>query len=497
MTTLTALAHQSASQASAPESLAPNIAHALEETRAAQATWARTPLKHRLKIIRSIRHRLAQQASRFGKLLADICPRSAAESMVCEVLPLAESCRFLERAAPRLLKPQRPPLRWRPIWLSGTSLRIVRDPLGVVLIIAPGNYPLMLSGIHTIQALCAGNAVLLKPSAEGTKLTTLFAETLKNAGLPDHLLQILPEDPAFTTEAINQGVDKIILTGSTATGKAVLKSAANTLTPVVAELSGCDAAIIREDADLDLATDAIHFGLTFNAGESCIAPRRILVHRAVAGRFETKLLDRLRTAPSIPLPPKLTDPIQTAVNDAVANGAHLVHGQFHHPPTGPIVVADARPNMTIMNEGFFAPVMAITTVESDEHAAGIANDCPSALGATIFSNNRQAAHQLAKQLHVGCVVINDMIVPTADPRLPFGGRKQSGFGITRGAEGLLEMTCVKAIVRRSGKRRPHLSPLDPDSTDTVASLIAGAHSQGLMTKLGHLIKAVRQRKKQR
>ncbi len=349
------------------------------------------------------------------------------------------------RQAPRLLAPRR--LRWgRPLWLFGVRQEIRREPRGVVLILAPGNYPLFLPGAQVLQALAAGNAVCVKPAPGRSAPMLALADLLRRAGLPDPVLQLLPEEAG--PEASRAGFDYLVLTGSAQTGAEVARAAAETLTPAAMELSGVDAAFVLPGADLGLAASALAYGLRLNAGATCIAPRRVFVPKAM----ETDLLSRLLA--QLPPPAAIPEPVAATLagllEDAEQGGARIA-------ARNPAVLAGARPDMALLQRDVFAPWLALVPVADTEAALQAADLCPYALGASIFGPEFEA-RALAGRVRAGSVCINDLIVPTADPRLPFGGRGLSGFGVTRGAEGLLEMTSVKTVSLRRGRFRPHLDP---------------------------------------
>lgn len=354
---------------------------------AAQQAWAATPIRARLDVIRRVRHALADGALEMADLLTRP-EATAADVLVAEVMPLLAACRFLEQRAARILR-TRQPRAGRPVWLFGTRLMIRRVPFGTVLVIGPGNYPLLLPAVQAMQALTAGNAVQVKPAPGWSAPLRRLGALLEGACLPPGLFQLLPDTPEAGRDAIRGGVDLILLTGSSATGRAVLAEAAPRLTPTIMELSGDDPFIILPGADREGATHALAFGRAFNGGKTCIAPRRVIV---------------------------------------------------------------------------------------DERAAAVAaaNDSPYALGAAVFGPPGDATW-VAARLRAGCVVVNDVIAPTADPRLPFGGAGESGFGTTRGAEGLLALTRPQAVIARQRPERRHMTTLPDRAAPMVASLLRVAY----------------------
>jgi acyl-CoA reductase-like NAD-dependent aldehyde dehydrogenase len=456
------------------------VERAIDWARIAQKKWSATPVAARLKIFRRARALIAERAEALAHAANASRRRPLAEILTAEVLPLAEACRFLERDAEKILRPKKIGARGRPLWLGGVASEIHREPLGLILIIGPGNYPLFLPCVQALQALAAGNAVLLKPGLGGSRAACAFAEILAHAGLDKSLCQILPEDAEAASCAIQNGVDKVVLTGSATTGETVLRQCAKNLTPATVELSGCDAVFVRADADLDLVVRALAFGLQLNNSATCIAPRRVFVPRSLATELEGRLAQMFQIGNGIEVSGFTSPHWSQLAREALAGGAHLLAGQisendqFH----APIIFAGMKPSMRLVQEDIFAPVLSLITVADDDEALAFAAQCPFALGATIFSRDETAARSLATRVRAGVVVINDLIVPTADPRLPFGGRGRSGFGVTRGAEGLLEMTAPKVVSVRSGKSRRHFDEPHPSDAELFTAYIQAAHTSG-------------------
>lgn len=372
-----------------------------------QCVWSRVTVRERLQVVRRMRDLLAQEARSFLPLFA----RPAAETLTGEVIPLAEACRFLELEAGRLLAPQKLGRRGRPLWLRGVDVEVRRDPHGVVLVIGPANYPLFLPGVQVLQALVAGNAAIVKPGVDGHAAMELFRRLLVRAGVPESLFVLLDDSVDAAQQAIASGVDKIVVTGSFASGKAVLRTAAEHVIPVTAELSGMDPIVLLLSADIDKAVRAIRFGREFNRGETCIAPRRVLAHETIA---------------------------------------EVVRARVDLP---------------------------VETFRSIDEAVSLCTSSDFALGATVFGDEAQARH-LAALLPLGVVVVNDMIVPTADPRISFGGRSCSGFGKTRGADGLLEMTVAKAVVVQRSRRLRHLEAAPAGAEKLFLGMLQAMHRAG-------------------
>lgn len=460
----------------------PGVERAMKAARVAQFRWSRTPVTRRLKPVRELRRLIAENASQLAEASASARRRPALESLTSEVMPLAEACHFLERNADRILALRRVGWRGRPIWLSGVRCEIHREPLGIVLVIGPGNYPLLIPGVQVIQALAAGNAVLLKPGAGGTAAAEALHDLIVGAGFDPQLVTLLAESTDAARAGIAAHPDKVLFTGSAATGEKILRQLAPHLIPSTMELSGSDAVIIRSDADLDLTVKALTFGLMFNGGATCIAPKRVFVHQSIASELEGRLSRSFsplvnRSAEANPLAAERLRPL---IKDALNRGAHFLAGD--EQANRAVILGGVDPSSQLLGEDVFAPVLAIVTVADDDEAVFRANGCPFALGGSVFSRDESAARSLAEQIHAGVVTINDLIVPTADARLPFGGRGRSGFGVTRGEEGLLDLTAAKVVTLSRGQFRPafHLSQAGDEAIFTAYLKLA--HRGGLKSR---------------
>ena len=449
-----------------------SLAALLRASGGAGSAWHQTPLRERLRVLARMRRLLAHRAAAVAATVGD--RRPLADTLTAEVLPLLAAIRFLERRAPRLLTPRR--LRGgRPLWLFGVTAEIHREPCGVVLILAPSNFPLFLPGAQIVQALAAGNAVCAKPALGCAAPLQALAAILAEAGLPEGVLHVLDDSLATGAAAVSAGFDRVVLTGSAETGRAVLAASAPLLTPATMELSGNDAVFVLPGADIEAVAAALAYGLRLNSGATCIAPRRVFVLPEDAGRLAGALLTRVGALRLSPPPPAVAARLERLVAEAVGDGARLLHN------SGAVILTDARPQMRLLREDVFAPWLALVPVADMAEAVAAQTLCPYALGASVFGPEPEA-RAMAGRLPVGSVCINDLIVPTADPRLPFGGRGLSGFGLTRGAEGLLEMTVVKTVSIRRGRFMPHLAETRTGDAERYAGLIAllyGSPAQSL------------------
>ncbi len=427
--------------------------------RAAQRVWSKYAIGEKLAMLRRMRARLAERA---GDLAVEgSCPgHSVYEVLAAELLPLMEACRFLERNAECILSTRVLGSSGKPVWLGSVEGEIRREPLGVVGVISPSNYPLFLGAVQVLQALVAGNAVVWKPALGCAEVARSFLSVLLECGLPRGVVHVLSDSEDKGRELVEQDLDKVFFTGSHDVGVRVAGALSGRAIPLVAELSGCDAMFVREDAEMPRVGAALRFGLGFNNSRTCIAPRRVFVARKAAIEFERVLLETVASLPCSPVAERDRVRLAAVLSRARATGVRFLRGaeggDLHHPMI-PVVAFVDQESAPIFHGDFFFPVLSVMHVADDAEAIAADAGCPYALGATIFTRSESAAEHLASNIRAGCIVVNDVIVPTADPRIPFGGSLRSGHGVTRGAEGLLEMTRVKVVQTRRGGIPPHLS----------------------------------------
>ena len=458
--------------------------------RAAQAAWAGVRLALRLRVLRRARHVLAGMTAELVDAISPELSRSKADTMVAEVLPLLAACRYLEREAARVLRARRLGRRGLPLWLAGVSSTVERVPYGVVLVIAPANYPLFLAGVQALQGLAAGNAVVWKPGLGGGAVAEVFRLAMERAGLPDGLLTVTAETLEAAVAEMRARPDKIFFTGSAAGARAVQRMAAEMSVPIVAELSGCDAVVVLPSADADRVVDALVFGMRLNGSATCMAPRRLLLVGGGHERLVERLLARFAAMEGVLVQEPARQLLRELMEEAASDGATIA-GDVRDVLLRPVLVLNGRPEMRVAQSDVFAPVLTVIAVADVGAAVAAHQVCPLRLTAAVFGRE-QEARRVGDRLGVGTVLVNDLIVPTADPRVPFGGRGASGFGVTRGAEGLLEMTAVKTTCVRRGRSRRHYEATGATHEGLFAGVIAMGHGAGLadrMRGLRQLVKA--------
>lgn len=454
--------------------------------------WADSGVRARVAVIRRARHLLAERAMELAASISPLLARNATDTLTAEVLPLLDAMKFLEREAEGILAPRKLGSRGRAFWLGGVEAEVQRVPVGRVLVIGPANFPLFLPGVQVMQALAAGNAVVWKPGAGGAQAAALVETALLEAGLPSGLLRVADESVTAGEQELGRGADKVVFTGSFAAGSSVLAKLAETATPAVMELSGADAVFVVPGADVERVAKAVAFGLRLNGGAVCMSPRRVFADRATMALLRPALLHELETLASVTISEATAARLAELLKEATAGGAS-VHGDVEAMAQKPLVVSGATASMGITRADVFAPVVSLMEAGSMLEGLAMYEACPYALTASVFcaTKDEAKARKLASRLKAGTVVINDLIAPTADARLPFGGRGASGYGVTRGAEGLLEMTAVKTlIVRRRGAMR-HLQPTQASDASLLAGIIRLAHGGTLRDRWRALVDVMR------
>ncbi len=398
------------------------------------------------------------------------------------MLPLLEACRFLEREAKWILRTRVLGRRGLPFWLSGLDSRVERAALGRVLVVGPSNYPLLLPGVQALQALAAGNGVIWKPGRGGEAVAQIFARVLDGAGLPTGLLRVTGESAGEVAAAMDAAPDKVVFTGSATAGRAVCALAAARGIPVVAELSGCDAVVALPSANVERLGAALAFGMRLNGSATCMAPRRLfVVGEEPAGLLE-RVAERLADVRAVPLTRATEAQLAEDLDEARELGATVL-GQER--TGGPVLVLNARPEMRIAQADVFAPVLSVLRVRHQAALAEAYAACPWCLTVAVFGDEAEA-RRVGATLCAGTLLINDVIVPTADPRVPFGGRKASGWGVTRGAEGLLEMTAVKTVLVRRGRSLRHYESTGAAHEELFQGVAGWQHGGGWRARLAGL-----------
>jgi succinate-semialdehyde dehydrogenase/glutarate-semialdehyde dehydrogenase len=438
---------------------ASDVNGAVRRARQAQKDWSERSFRARAQLILKAREIVLERVEEIATLIARETGKPPAEAISMEVAPTLDLMQHFARNGERMLKRQK--IDIGQFGLMGRSSYLFYKPLGVVGIISPWNFPWATPLDEIVLALLAGNAVVLKPS-ELTPFTALkIREVFKQARLPDGLLEIVTGDGSTGAALIEAGVDKVMFTGSVATGKRVAEAAAKHLTPVVLELGGKDPMIVLEDANLPNAARAAVWGGFANAGQACASIERLYVHESIAKEFTELVVEETRKL-------SIGDPVGEAVDlgamtnerqlrivedhiqDAVEHGARIEtggrrvenSGGWFHEPT---VMTNVDHSMEIMRDETFGPVLPIMTFKTDDVAVRLANDSIYGLTAAVFTSDIARGRRLAERIDAGTVMVNEVVYTHAIAQTPWGGVKQSGYGRTHGRLGLLELVTPQHI----------------------------------------------------
>ena len=463
------------------------VGAAVQRAREAAAWWAGLGYAQRRTRLLAWKSHLTRYLARLAELVHNETGKPLADAQL-EILLAIVHIDWAAKHARKVLGPRR--VRSGLIAINQASL-LEYQPLGVVGVIGPWNYPVFTPVGSIAYALAAGNAVVFKPS----ELTPAVGGWLVSS-----LREVVPEQPVLqlvtgggeTGQALAlSGVDKIAFTGSSATAKKVMAACAENLTPLVAECGGKDALLVGADADLDAAADAAAWGGLSNAGQTCVGIERVYVAEEVYHSFLEKLAERAaavrpgddREADYGPMTmPDQVETIERHIADALARGGRPVVGglsSVRRPYVGPVILADVPEESRAVTEETFGPTLTVSPVRDLEEGVRRANDSSYALGSAVFSKNGKRALAAARSLRSGMTSVNSVIAFASVPALPFGGSGDSGFGRIHGADGLREFSRAKAITRQRMRPMADLTTLRRSDKDMnrVLQLVTLLHGK--------------------
>src|SRR5579859_4438620 len=360
---------------------AEDVKRAVEQARAAQTAWAQTSARERAQLLRKFQQLLVEQKNEVAELITREAGKPRVEALLTEIIVALDAAKFCADEAHRVLRPE--PVPHGNLLMKAKRGYLLREPHGVIGIIAPWNYPFSIPATQIFAALITGNAVVLKPSEFTPLIALKLKSLLEESGLPP-ALQVAVGDGATGAAVCDAAIDKLIFTGSVATGRRVAQAAAARLLPVVLELGGKDAMLVLDDADVEVASSAAVWGAFVNAGQTCLSVERCFVHESLYQKFlatcvsKTEKLkvgngmdDDTDIGPMIHQQQLRT--VEAQVKEALAQGAKLLTGGKRLPEIGenfyaPTVLADVRPEMSIMHEETFGPILSVMSFASDDEA---------------------------------------------------------------------------------------------------------------------------------
>lgn len=429
------------------------VAEIVGRTHDAFLAWRRTAFDQRARAMRSVAQILRDEAEQLARLMALEMGKPVRDG-IAEAQKCATCCDYYAENAARFLARE-------PVQTEARNSFVTFNPLGVVLAVMPWNFPLWQVFRFAAPALMAGNAAVLKHASNVPGCALAIERIVRKANFPEHLFRTLMIGNAAVEAVIAHPlVRAVTLTGSSAAGKAVARKAGELLKKTVLELGGSDAYLVLEDADLDLAARVCAKGRLINAGQSCIAAKRFIVVEPVRREFEQKFVramqavkqgDPLNGATEIgPLARRdLRDTLHQQVEQSVQRGARcLLGGRVPDGPGAfypPTVLTDVAQGMPAYDDELFGPVAAVIPVKDEAHAIAVANGSRFGLGAAVITRDIERGERIAsEEIEAGSVFVNDAV--RSDPRLPFGGIKESGYGRELSGYGIKEFVNIKTVV---------------------------------------------------
>lgn len=424
----------------------------LDQIGMAQQAWRESPMTERAQLLIAVGHALRREAVPLARLMAAEMGKPVAQGKA-EVEKCAWVCEYYAERGPDFLAPEQ-------IATDARRSFVAYRPLGVILAVMPWNFPFWQVFRAAAPALMAGNGMALKHASNVPGCALAIERLWREAGAPDHLFRTLLIGSGDVADVIGHpAVRGVTLTGSTPAGRAVAREAGTRLKKTVLELGGSDPYVILEDADLDRAAEACVTGRLINTGQSCIAAKRFIVPRAILAEFERRMVAGMASKTmgdpaeeSVDLGPlarhDLREELHRQVERSVAAGARLLLGGriptspgAFYPPT---VLSGVTKGMPAYEEELFGPVAAIIPVADEDEAITVANDTVFGLGAAVFTSDIERGELIATtRLEAGCCFVNAFV--RSDPRLPFGGVKESGYGRELGMLGIREFVNVKTV----------------------------------------------------
>ena len=432
------------------------VAAVVGQAREAAEWWAGLGFDERRRRLKAWKGVIAREAMD----LADLVHRENGKPVTDALLEITLAVDHIEWSAKRAAKVLGPRRVASGMTALNQAASLEYAPLGVVGVIGPWNYPVFTPMGSLAYALAAGNAVVFKPT-EYTPAIGRWLDEAFGRAVPEQPVLSLVTGAAATGEALcRSGVAKIAFTGSARTGRKILASCADTLTPVLMECGGKDAMVVAADADVEAAADAAVWAGMSNAGQTCIGIERVYVADPVFDRFVAAVQQKLASvrpgsdedASYGPITmPGQADVIERHVTDALDHGATAVVGgreSVRRPYVDPVVLVDVPEDSPALTEETFGPTLVVQRVADAEEGVDRSNDSRYGLAGSIFTGSKARGMELARRMRTGMTSVNAVVAFASVPSLPFGGVGESGFGRIHGEDGLREFTRPKAITRQ-------------------------------------------------
>jgi acyl-CoA reductase-like NAD-dependent aldehyde dehydrogenase len=463
------------------------VAQAVTRGRAAFEAWGSTPIQERLQLLGRLRAVIVDDLDAIVARIVVATGKPDLEALTGDVLTTLDFIAYYEEHAAGMLGSEsRPGYRFAP----RSEFRVDYEPLGVVGIISPWNYPLQLAMIPLVTALAAGDTVVLKPSELVPSVGALVAEICERAELPPGVVQVVQGGPEVGEALVAARPDKIFFTGSVQTGKKIVARAAEHLVPLELELGGKDPMLVFADAHFERAVNGAVYGAFVNAGQACVSIERVYVAAPIYERFVSAVTEaalRLRVGSDRSsdlgpiIRPAQCDLVEAQVDDALRKGARLTTPRDRiGNRIRPLVLRDVSHDMRVMTEETFGPVLPVMPFDDEAEAIGLANDTSYGLNASVWTQDRARAERVVRALAVGSCAVNDVLKNIANPQVPFGGERESGWGRYHGPEGLRAFSRTKSVMVSDGSADTEMNwfPYRAITYEIVKSLVLAQFGAG-------------------
>lgn len=465
------------------------VEDALKRARQVQPEWHKIGYQKRASYIIKARDLMLADIDGLADLISQENGKPVSEAIAHDILPVLSLMTHFAKNTESILKKQSIDLG---IWgLMGRKSMIEYYPFGVVGVISPWNFPLSIPIGEVSMALMAGNTVILKPSEYTSLIAVKIKEIFEKAAFPLNVFQLVIGDGQTGANLVEAGCDKIVFTGSVATGQKIMAGCAKQLIPVTLELGGKDPFIVFEDADLDVASSAAVWGAFCNSGQVCASVERVYVQEGIAKKFEELVVKKTKKIrqgpghlPDIDMGAMTVEmqlqKVKTQISEAQKSGAKILIGGKARDEKGyffqPTILTQLDHSFSVVKDETFGPVLPLMQFKTENEAVKLANDSEYGLNAYIWTQNKGRAYRVASQIKAGTININESVFTHALPQTPWGGTKSSGIGRTHGKVGLLDLVQIRHIHENTRPKKHNYFwwyPYGPEKINMLKMFLRG------------------------
>lgn len=428
------------------------------------AAFSVLPMEKRIELLKELRYLIADQAEQLSRIISESTGKPVTEALTTEVMVVCDAILHAQKRAPEALATRRIKT---PITFIGKSSYSEYKPRGTVLIISPWNFPFMLAMVPAVEALAAGNSIILKPSEETPRVAAAISSVFEKIGFPRGTVQVLLGGPELGDALVRARPDFVHFTGSVATGRSIASVTGPGLIPTTLELGGKDPMVVFDDANIERAVQGALWGAFSNSGQVCMSVERLYVQRTIFDDFVKKLVQetqRLKVGyggeddigPMTTL--RQLQTVKRHVLESLAQGARLECGD--HPDRWdmetrlirPMVLTQVNHQMALMHEETFGPVLPVMAFDDETEAVLLANDSTYGLNSSVWTRDSVRGKRVISLLDTGGALLNDVILTIGNPYLPYGGAQDSGVGAYHADLGIQNFAQQKAVMVDRGRK---------------------------------------------